>query len=194
MKILVTGATGFVGNHLINALLNNPINKNIKIIATSTSKERAKHFDWYNFVNFIEFNYDELTEINYYDFFEKPDLLIHLAWKGLPNYENFNHIENNLLQHYSFLKNIISNGLTNITCVGTCFEYGMVNGEMSCNRVTNPSNYYAIAKDTLRKTLFNLKKDYNFDLKWLRLFYIYGNGQSSTSLYSQLLKSIKSGD
>jgi len=191
VKILVTGATGFIGNHLIKELLKN---QSIKVIATSRDKEKAKNFKWFNQVDYIPYDFNLLDNSNLYEFFNKPDKVIHLAWDGLPDYDNLIHIEKNLLNHYKFIKNMIENGLKDITITGTCFEYGMVNGCLSENMNTKPLNSYAIAKDSLRKFIEELNKKFDFDYKWIRLFYMYGEGQSQKSLISLLDKAIENGD
>ena len=48
------------------------------------------------------------------------------------------------------------------------------------------------AKDKLRKELFELQQSKNFELTWARIFYPYGEGQSESSLYSQLKNAILS--
>ena len=57
-----------------------------------------------------------------------------------------------------------------------------------------PSNPYGVAKDTLRRHLEALKETAPFDLRWLRLFYLYGPGQPKTSLYSQFQAAMARGD
>jgi len=123
-KILVTGAMGFVGNHVIEEL----INTNYSIIATDISREKAKSFKWFPKVKFIEYDLNKITNDNLYCFFDKPDILIHLAWQGLPNYNELFHIEKNSYNSYFFLKNTIMNGLPRLTIAGTCFEYGKQEG------------------------------------------------------------------
>ena len=49
MKVLVTGSTGFIGRHVITELLK----YDCEIIATATSEEKAKRFDWYKKITFI---------------------------------------------------------------------------------------------------------------------------------------------
>ena len=191
MKILVTGATGFIGNHLINELLKN---KNIEIIATSRDIEKAKSFDWFSKIKYISYDLNNTEELNLFEYFDKPDKVIHLAWDGLPNYNDLIHIEKNLFNNYAFIKNLISNGLKDITITGTCFEYGLVNGCLSEDIKTNPSNSYGIAKDSLRKFIEELKKQYDFNYKWIRLFYIYGEGQGEKSLIALLDKAIQNGE
>jgi dTDP-6-deoxy-L-talose 4-dehydrogenase (NAD+) len=186
-KVLVTGATGFIGNYVIQELLKN----NVQVIATSTSEEKAKRFSWYPSVQYFVFDIkDYNAAINYYDYFQQPTHLIHLAWEGLPNYTSAFHYEENLPRHYQFLQNIINNGLRDLTVAGTCLEYGMKEGQLREDDVVEPSNYYAQAKNQLRLQLEQLNNPGFFSLKWVRLFFMYGEGQNSKSLLSQLQHSL----
>ena len=191
-KILVTGATGFIGNYVIAQLLQQ---KNCTVIASSSTIENARSASWFPLVKYIPFNLKEFDDrINYYEFFDKPDMVIHLAWEGLPNYKAAFHVEENLPRHFSFLKNCIEHGITDVTITGTCFEYGMPEGCLSEDMDTMPANAYAIAKDTLRKQLQQLQQLKSFKLKWVRLFYMYGSGQSPNSLLSQLDRALANGE
>jgi len=187
-KILVTGATGFIGNYVIEQLL---LNNNCHVIATSSNSQKAQLTSWYDKVEYLQFNLKEFdVNVNYYEFFNQPDLLIHLAWEGLPNYKADFHINENLPRHFIFIKNLIHHGLKDITVTGTCFEYGMQEGELSELIEPKPTNSYSIAKDTLRKKIFQLQLLDNINFKWVRLFYMYGSGQSPNSLLSQLDRSL----
>lgn len=187
-KVLVTGATGFVGNYVIEELLKNEVT----VIATSTSVEKASRFSWFSKVVFIPFNLNEYDEtVNYLQYFNSPDLMIHLAWEGLPNYISQFHVETNLPRHTLFLENLIRNGLKDLTVTGTCFEYGMQEGCLSEEITTYPDNPYAMAKDELRKRIESLQKKYSFSFKWVRLFYMYGKGQNPKSILSQLETALK---
>ena len=189
-KILVTGASGFIGNYVIEELLKN----NYSVIATSANPDNIKEKAWLAQVDYIPFNlHDYSSNTNYYSFFDKPDILIHLAWQGLPNYKALFHFEDNLPRHYSFLKNMITNGLQDVTVTGTCFEYGFAEGSLHEEMKADPANPYAIAKDTLQKFLSQLKKNNPFSFKWVRLFYMYGKGQNPNSILSQLDKTIEEG-
>lgn len=188
MKILVTGSTGFIGNHLIKELLKD---KNNEIIATSRNVKKASKCEWFSKIKYISYDLDSAEEFNLFEYFDKPDKVIHLAWDGLPNYNDLIHIEKNLFNNYRFIKNLIVNGLKDISITGTCFEYGLVNGCLCENLLTNPSNSYAIAKDTLRKFIEELCKQFEFNYRWIRLFYMYGEGQSEKSLIALLDKAIQ---
>lgn len=189
--VLVTGATGFIGNYVVQQLLL----KNHAVIATSVNAEKAKTFNWFNQVTYIPFSLDGFDKTaNYYEFFGRPDAVIHLAWKGLPNYKALFHFEENLPKDYAFIKNLVSNGATDITITGTCFEYGMKLGQLAEQMPAAPANPYALAKDTLRKFLQELQKKQPFNFKWVRLFYTYGQGQNANSLLSQLDRALANGD
>jgi nucleoside-diphosphate-sugar epimerase len=188
MKILVTGATGFVGKHVINELLK----YDHQIIATTTRIDINVSSGKLSYV-FLDLNVIDQNE-DYFSNFGNPDILIHLAWQGLPNYKSLFHFENNLIPHYSFLKNMVSHGLKKLVVTGTCLEYGMREGCLSEEMITDPQNPYALAKDTLRKFLFELQKKQRFDCTWIRLFYMYGPGQNPNALLSQLQTALQKGD
>lgn len=190
-KVLVTGASGFIGNYVVNELLQRGHN----VIATSAHPENAGKRSWFAKVTYRQFDFRDFDPgIDYHEYFDKPDLLIHLAWEGLPNYLQEFHLTENLPRHSAFLENLIRNGLKDITVTGTCFEYGMKEGCLSEDMECEPANAYAKAKDELRKKLQQFQAVYSIDLKWVRLFYMYGDGQGPNSLIPQLEKAIKNGD
>jgi len=92
-KIIVSGATGFVGQHLVPLLLDN----NFYVIATARDLKKAAIFDWYRDVQFVsvDFHKDQkqLQAI-------QSAGLIHLAWQVLPNYTSLFHYEENLPINY----------------------------------------------------------------------------------------------
>jgi nucleoside-diphosphate-sugar epimerase len=185
MKILVTGATGFVGKYVINELLK----YDHEVIGVTRKPGSNIVSDKLSYAFLDIDNID--SSVNYFSNFDNPDLLIHLAWQGLPNYKSLFHFENNLMTHYTFLKNMVSNGLKNLVVTGTCFEYGMREGCLSEDMASDPQNPYALAKDVLRKFLFELQKKHEFDCKWIRLFYMYGQGQNPNALLSQLQNALE---
>jgi nucleoside-diphosphate-sugar epimerase len=192
MNILITGATGFIGKNVVNYIENSPH----KIIVSSSDESKLKKIFKNRNVKIIPFDiYENQNEdLNLLELFSYPDKLIHLAWKGLPNYQEPFHMTENLVKDFNFLSNLIHNGLKDVTITGTCFEYGMLQGELDESMPTNPTNYYALAKDTLRRMLEIHQTQYSFNLKWVRLFYVYGDGQNNTSLIPQLERALNNSE
>lgn len=190
MKILVTGAAGFVGSNVIEYLLAN--HTEIEIIATSKNSEKAQQMSWFNNVTFIPLDYHNGYNDgdNLFEYFKSPDLMIHLAWAFLPKFKATEHLEIELPAQYRFLTNLLSNGLKDLTCVGTCYEYGLIEGELSENTTCKPFVPYALAKLELMNKLFEYQKKQIFNFNWLRLFFMYGPGQSEKSILPQLEKAI----
>jgi dTDP-6-deoxy-L-talose 4-dehydrogenase (NAD+) len=190
-RILVTGATGFIGNHVIQKLIELNERNDLEIIASSADASKAEHFPWIKQVAYLPFDLRQIDNAkNYFDYFRQPHIVIHLAWEGLPNYKDSFHLETNLPRHFSFLQNLIENGLKDLTVSGTCLEYGMQEGCLKESQPATPIVSYAVAKDELRKSLEKLNYSHDFSFKWVRLFYVYGKGQNPKSLFSQLDRAV----
>ena len=190
MKVLVTGASGYIGNYVIKGLLD----QGHTVIATSTNPEAVEQKPWFNQVRFIAYSLEQNSREDLFTYFEQPDLLIHLAWQGLPNYKELFHISRNLFQQFDFIQNLVQHGLQDLLVTGTCFEYGMQSGALREDMIPLPENPYAIAKDSLRRFLEVLKTKHPFHFKWARLFYMYGKGQSHNSLIPLLEKAVQRGE
>jgi nucleoside-diphosphate-sugar epimerase len=185
MKVMVTGATGFVGRHVVTALLA----RGHLVIAVARDIERARKMPWFGLVEFIQCdlhdNFKHLLIVGCL-----PDAIVHLAWSGLPNYRGFFHISKNLPADLTFLEAAVKSGVPHLLVAGTCLEYGMQYGPLTEDMETYPSTPYGFAKDALRKALQLLRKERPFTLQWMRLFYMYGEGQNENSLLAQLDRAI----
>ena len=187
MKIIVTGATGFIGRHLVSRLLAS----GHAVVAMARSEDRARTLPWFEQVEFIA--HDLQTELWDWQKSILPDALIHLAWPGLPNYQDFFHVEKNLPSDLHFLKSAVHAGVPRLIVAGTCLEYGMQYGPLGEEIDTRPLTSYGLAKDTLRKSLEIFQRRASFTLQWVRLFYMYGEGQNTNSLLSQLDRALAEG-
>jgi len=187
VKIAVTGATGFVGRHVVAELEQHAISPTLICLP---SIELPPAFASHTVVLI------DLKEApaKAFDLMGQPDVLIHLAWSGLPNYKSLHHFEEELPAHYRFLKALVESGLKNLLVTGTCFEYGLQSGPLSEHMEARPNNPYGFAKDALRRQLEYLQQVRPFNLTWTRLFYLYGEGQAENSLLPQLKKAVERGD
>src|SRR4051794_11331268 len=187
MRVAVTGARGFIGRHVIGELARH----DVEVIATErpgAARDRPAAAN----VRWIGLDIANPPE-NCFAALERPDVLLHLAWDGLPNYHSLHHFECELARQYAFLGNVIRTGLRALVAVGTCLEYGLQSGALAASIETRPANPYGFAKDALRKQLQYLKAVHPYKLAWARLFYMYGEGQPSTSLLPMLEAAVAAG-
>lgn len=186
MKIVVTGATGFIGRHVLKRLASEAAVT--EIVAVGRNRER-----WSGVGRFVELDLASPVA-DAFDRLGSPDVVMHLAWGGLPNYRSLHHFEQELPTQYAFLQQLVQAGLKRVVVVGTCFEYGMQAGALSESQPAAPTNPYGLAKDTLRRQLEYLVAGGGTQLTWARLFYMWGEGQPTSSLYPQLAAAVARGD
>ena len=182
MKIAVTGATGFIGRHVVAELTRRSLSS---VVVSRRGMPMSTHIA-------AAIDLRDPPD-NVFERIGSPDVLIHLAWGGLPNYKSLDHFELELPAQYRFLKSMVNSGLRNLFVTGTCFEYGMQSGPLAEDRMTNPITPYGLAKDSLRRQLEYLQRTVPFNLTWARLFYVFGEGQAQTSLLPALKRAVEQG-
>ncbi len=186
MTIAVTGASGFIGTHVLRALAAHGATD---LIAVGRTPPR----DAPSCVRHVVLDLAEATAADYARI-GRPDTLVHLAWGGLPNYLSLHHFDHELPIQYRFLSAMVEAGLPAMMVIGTCYEYGMVDGELAETRLPAPANPYAFAKASLLRQLGFLRDTRPFALTWARLFYMWGEGQAPSSIYPLLRSAAKRGE
>lgn len=186
MKVAVTGANGFIGRHVLLEL----VRRSIDVVAVLRNSTKAREIG--TSVDVVQVDIRNAPD-NVFDLLGRPDVLIHLAWGGLPNYQSLHHFEEELPAQYQFLSKLVRSGLPSLIVTGTCFEYGMQYGQLNEAMHAYPDNPYGLAKDVLRRQLEYLRQSQPFTWTWARLFYLYGNGQAESSLLPQLKRAVKEG-
>jgi dTDP-6-deoxy-L-talose 4-dehydrogenase (NAD+) len=189
VKVLVTGATGFVGRHLVAQLLA----RGDDVRAVARKAQTAQDMPWINDVEFVSADI-HAADLEVGALTDGIDALAHLAWPGLPNYRALFHFEHNLMADYRFIKSAVEAGVKQVLVTGTCFEYGMQSGPLGETSEPQPSNPYGLAKHTLHLFLQNLQQEHPFTLQWARLFYLHGAGQNPNSLLAALDRAIDAGE
>jgi nucleoside-diphosphate-sugar epimerase len=187
-KIAVTGASGFVGRHVVAELER----RGLRPVLLLRANKPAPAFFVGRTILPLELERFEAGSV--FDGAGAPDVLIHLAWSGLDNFRSLSHFESEAPSHYAFLRAMVDGGLPSLLTTGTCLEYGLQSGALNEAADTRPVCAYGLAKDTLRRQLDLLGRVKPFALTWARLFYLHGEGQSERALWPSLQRAAKAGD
>ena len=182
MKILITGSNGYLGQGIVRELLN----RGIDVVATDFNTQyvdkRAQRVDCNLFEIEDPFNY-----------FGQPDVLLHLAWRDGFVHNSPNHM-NDLPCHYKFLEKMADGGVERLCVMGSMHEVGFYEGSINENTPCHPMSLYGISKNALRNCVELLAKKYNIEWQWLRAYYIVGNSQFGSSIFSKIAIAVKNGD
>ena len=185
MKILITGATGFIGLPLMLSLVDQ--GHEILALTRAPLKELKS-------ITFLQA--DLSSPITYYEIVSsfEPEVVIHIAWEGIPNF-SFENSKNNLNYSLDFFSYIINLGCCNkIIVSGSCFEFNNFNGECLESDKGIPKDYFTWAKHSLLLWLETECNIAGIQLGWLRIFYVYGPRQRSESLIPSILSNLKNGN
>ncbi len=181
MKILVTGANGYLGQGVVKALLD----LNQEVIAVGHSTENVD-------VRAKRINCDIFQIEQPYDFFGQPNVLLHMAWRdGFVHYSDA-HIYD-LPLHYNFMKKMVESPIKTIACMGSMHEIGFYEGCINEKTPCSPESYYGIAKNSLREITQLMAKNKNKIFQWLRGYYIVGNTEFGSSVFSKIAQAEKKG-
>lgn len=181
MKILVTGANGYLGQGIVKAILET----GNQVVATDLTTENIDK-------RAMRVSADLFQIEDPYVFFKKPDVLLHLAWRdGFIHYSNA-HLED-LPKHFEFIKKMVETDLQTVAVMGSMHEIGFYEGSIDENTACRPESFYGIAKNALRDTTKILAKQNNKNFQWLRGYYIVGNSTFGSSIFSKITKAANMG-
>jgi len=183
-KFLVTGANGYIGQHVVAHLLEQPDTQVIAADLANTGIDpRAEFLS----VDIFSGDPDLYTRLG------SPDVCIHLAWRDGFNHRSEYHIQS-IPQHFTFIRTLLAGGLKQLAVMGSMHEVGYHEGMISEQTPCNPSSYYGIGKNTLRQVCLLLGKEFGAVIQWLRAYYLYGDDLKNHSVFTKLSEAAARGD
>jgi len=184
LKIIVTGASGFIGSSLVKKL--SLAGHDVMGLTRSSDKKYLNN-------NIQWITADLALPVTYKDKVQsfQPNVVIHLAWQDIPDFSLIKS-KSNLNQSIDFLSLILEmKSCKKILVSGSCFEYNNQNGSCKESDINSANNHFTWAKLSLYSWLLMKCDEKNISLGWMRFFYVYGPGQRPESLIPTIFLSLK---
>lgn len=186
MRVLITGATGFIGVALCKEMIAN--GHEVTAIIRENSKKKDK---LPKEVKVIELSLNRLNEFN-----GSYDLMYHLAWNGSSGNDR-----NDFYIQYSNIKYTVEAvrlakrcGCTKFIGAGSQAEYGVVHGEAKEDEtICKPFMMYGAAKLAAYQMGKLVAEQEGISFVWPRIYSVYGPGENEGTLMSYLVNTLQEG-
>ena len=183
-KVLVTGATGFIGRHCLPLLLSRGYE--VHAVSSKATDKKSPNIYWHQ-ADLLEPEecLNLLAEV-------QPSHLLHLAWyvdteKCWNSLENFKWVQASLQMLQLFARH----GGERLVMAGTCAEYDWKYGY--CSEKTTPlipTTLYGTCKHCLQLLVDSFSKQTGLSSAWGRVFYLYGPHEHPKRLVSSVIRSL----
>ncbi len=184
-RVLLTGATGFIGQAVVSLLLA----QGAEVLALTTDPKRVR--DRWGVESVDVINETESAMREKVGLF-RPSILVHLAWSALPDYSPLACLRN-VESTARVIRTALESGVSRFLGAGSCWEYGDRTGRLEESMATTPTTMFAQAKACIRELMATTASDTGTEARWGRIFYAYGTGQRKTSLVPMTIRAWQEG-
>ncbi len=187
-RVLLTGASGFIGRHCIRGLLE----KGYEIHAVSSAglPPTDRHIQWHRADLLDRKQLRNLVEI------VCPDVLLHLAWYTVPG--KYWTAQENLWWLQSGIDLLVAFtdcGGKRAVMAGTCAEYDWNFGYCREDLTpTRPVSLYGTCKNALYLVVSQLAAQRKLSLAWGRVFHLYGPHEPPARLIPSIIRGLLRGE
>ncbi len=192
MRILVTGAAGFIGSHVVRKLLQQG---HVVYGVVRKAADRERLTDVIYGIRLVELDLRDQVAVRSTVSEIRPDCAIHLAWYAVPGRfwtarENLDCVSMSLL----LAQVLAESGCKRLLAAGTCAEYDWSYGFLS-EHITplEPSTLYGACKNATREILQAYCERASMSFAWTRFFYLYGPGEAKERLVPSVTLALLSG-
>jgi dTDP-6-deoxy-L-talose 4-dehydrogenase (NAD+) len=188
-RILITGASGFVGRQVLKYLTTKDV-----LVTLVVREGKELLFANNPVVESIILTKDLFSETDdwWVNVLNRIDTIIHLAWYVEPGkYLDAPQNIDCLIGTLNLAKGATRAGVRRFIGVGTCFEYDLSTGTLTVETRLKPLTPYASAKAALYIALSSWLTEHSIEFSWCRLFYLYGEGEHEHRLAPYVHKQIQ---
>lgn len=196
MKVVITGATGFIGTALCEEMLHNG-HEVVAVIRPESKKKEKLHFSEgeKGRLQIAETGLDELAVLA--DQVGKADTFYHLAWNGSAGAarEDFAIQHTNIGYMADAIRAAVKCGCKKFVGAGSQAEYGVVHGVAKEDEtVPHPFMMYGAAKLAAYQMGQVLAEQLGIKLVWPRIYSVYGVGENPGTLVNYVMETLQKGE
>ena len=181
-SVLVTGAGGYIGRHVVTELLERGLRVKALDLRMDGVDRRAER------ISIDLFSGDP----DIYEAMGRPDVVLHMAWRDGFKHNSPAHLDD-LAKHYHLIDNLYAGGLKRLPVMGTMHEVGYWEGAIDESSRCAPASLYCIAKNALREATRLSAAAHDAVFQWIRAYYIVGDDKFGNSIFSKLLAAAEEG-
>lgn len=190
-KVIVTGANGFIGSHLVKELNK----RGVKVIALVDSRYDYSSIDGLADITIIYFSLQELDELYTDKRLCGSELIYHMAWTGVS--ASCRNSEDEQLQNIKYsidvLKLAVHFQIPKVLIPGSAAEVSCGEGIITGQEIPAPSDIYSATKVATRYICQVFARQHQVELIWPLITSIYGPGRDTGDLISYTIKSLLKG-
>jgi nucleoside-diphosphate-sugar epimerase len=192
LKVLVTGATGFVGSQVARELVRRGHEVRASVLPGAGLEAIA---DLSGRIELVDCDLWDCTPRQRADLCGSVELCIHAAWYAVPgeylaSAENLRCVQGSL----ALLEALAAAGCGRAAFLGTCFEYRFGADPLAETDPVAPGSLYAAAKLATRYLGEQLARARGMRFLWPRLFYLYGPFEDPRRLVPSVIRALLRGE
>jgi len=189
-RVLLTGATGFVGRQILRILIGRGAEVRVVVRGASRLMDADTGVSIIVSPDLFAESASWWTQTC-----DGIDIVIHAAWyaepgKYLQSPLNLDCLEGTL----RLARGAADAGVHRFVGVGTCFEYDLTGGNLSIETPLQPLTPYAGAKAAAFMALSQWLPSRNVEFCWCRLFYLHGEHEDRRRLVPYLREKLSAGE
>lgn len=183
--VLVTGANGYIGAHVVGALLD----MGMRVTAVSMHGDHVDPRAAFVACDVLA----RAGDVSLFAELGSPQACIHLGYRNGFSHNAPTHLDD-LPRHYEFVRTLAEAGCPRIAVMGSMHEVGYHEGAICASTPCSPQNLYGVAKNALREAVMGvLDAQTPACFRWLRGYYIYGDDLRSQSIFGKMVRAAREG-